>query len=145
MIKVGVVKCKPFTISLGGLSACICKERDLLIVIELFLFCFILLFFFYRRSVRIVEPFEVVLKINFIDACRCRYAHIQIPVNFKVSLGFSFLGFIFASNLITTLALYLILLNSCLQLVCILVCSTMFAVHISKSFWEELKQYLAKF
>ncbi|XP_048498419.1 NAD-dependent protein deacetylase SRT1 isoform X1 [Beta vulgaris subsp. vulgaris] len=38
-----------------------------------------------RRSVRIVEPFEVVLKINFIDACRCRYAHIQIPVNFKIS------------------------------------------------------------
>lgn len=38
-----------------------------------------------RRSVRIVEPFEVVLKINFIDACRCRYAQINIPVNFKIS------------------------------------------------------------
>ncbi|XP_021740715.1 NAD-dependent protein deacetylase SRT1-like [Chenopodium quinoa] len=38
-----------------------------------------------RRFVRIVEPFEVVLKINFIDACRCLYAQIKIPVNFKVS------------------------------------------------------------
>lgn len=38
-----------------------------------------------RRSVRIVEPFEVVLKINFIDACGCRYAQMKIPVNFKIS------------------------------------------------------------
>ncbi|CAO2835754.1 unnamed protein product [Amaranthus hypochondriacus] len=38
-----------------------------------------------RRSVRIVEPFEMVLKINFIDACRCRCVQIKIPVNFKIS------------------------------------------------------------
>ena len=48
---------------------------------------------------RIVEPFEMVLKINFIDACRCRYAQIKIPVNFKVSLRIYSRFFIFASSL----------------------------------------------
>ncbi|GMH05817.1 hypothetical protein Nepgr_007657 [Nepenthes gracilis] len=38
-----------------------------------------------RRSVRTVNPFEVVLKINFSDGCECNYAQINIPVNFKIS------------------------------------------------------------
>jgi len=35
--------------------------------------------------VRNVEPFEVALKINFVDGCACHYVQINIPVNFKVS------------------------------------------------------------
>lgn len=34
---------------------------------------------------RNIEPFQVVLKINFIDGCACHYVQINIPVNFKIS------------------------------------------------------------
>ncbi|GAB4845947.1 ditrans,polycis-polyprenyl diphosphate synthase [Ancistrocladus abbreviatus] len=38
-----------------------------------------------RRSTRTTEPFEVILKINFSDGCRCPFAQIRVPVNFKIS------------------------------------------------------------